>query len=384
MPQYHLTDDQAQIREIIGRFLVDQYGHEARERIKASPGHWSPDIWHAFGEELGLLGYLFPERAGGMGGDAVDALLIMDAFGEALVVEPFLETCVIGSALLKESGTPAAEALMVRAVEGSARFSIAFEQGGARYAPLACKTKAKRCDGGYVISGGKVMVVGAMAATHLFVSCSMEGETGIGIFVVEADRAGLTHDFGQTLDGKSVSQLQLDDCAVTESDLLIAPSRGPEVLEQVLDIATAAICAEAVGIMRRLLRDTLAYTSQRRQFGSALIDFQVLQHRLADMKVGYEEARAMAFFAAAMTSDTPEHRRAAISAAKIRIGEILGALAREAVQMHGAMGMTDELAIGHLFRRATAIEAMFGSTDYHMARLARHGLPTQSLARSIL
>lgn len=378
--QYHLTDDQAQIRDAISAFLADRYDHHARERILQMPGHWSPDIWGALASELGVLGLTVPETAGGLGGGPVDALLVMDAFGEALVVEPFLETCVIGATLLGRSAADAAPPLLQGIADGSVRLALAAEEPGARYAPLRCATVARARDGGFTIDGRKTMVIGAPAATHILVTAIVPDRAGLAIVVIPSDHAAITSQAGRTLDGKGVAELTFTCCDVGDEALLIPPEGGAAALEAALDAGLAAICAEAGGIMRRLIRDTLGYLEQRRQFGTALIDFQVLQHRLADMAVAYEQVQALAFFAAGLLDAPPDRRRVGLSSVKAFVGPALRSVAQDAVQMHGAMGITDELAIGHLFKRATALEGEFGSPDYHLERVIALGLPDEALA----
>jgi alkylation response protein AidB-like acyl-CoA dehydrogenase len=378
--RFQLSDDQVAIRDTIAAFLADHYDHHARDAIINAPGQWSPGIWDRLANELGLLGLTFPQSAGGMGGGPIDTLLVMDAFGEALVVEPFLETCVIGPALLRRSTANLASDLMRRAVAGTARFALAMEEEGARFAPLRAVTTATRSTDGFVIDGRKTMVVGAPAATHLFVTATIPAEEGIAVFAVPSDHTALQYRLGRTIDGKSVADIIFSECTVDADTLIIEPVDGHSVICEAIDIAAAALCAEAAGIMRRLIRETLGYLEQRRQFGSALIDFQVLQHRLADMQVSYELAHASAFFAAGMLPETRERRTVGISAAKASVCTALRAVAQEAVQMHGAIGITDELAVGHLFKRATALENEVGSIDYHLDRVIAIGLSEGSLA----
>lgn len=380
--RFNFSDDQVQVRDAIGAFLGDRYDHHSRERIVKAPGSWSPDIWQAFASELGMLGLAFPEDVGGMGGDAIDVQLVMDAVGEALVVEPVLETCVLGAALLNGSGSPLAAELMKTAVAGEARFALAIRELGARFAPHRTTVRATPTDRGFVIDGRKSAVIAAPAATHLFVTARLADDERAAIFAVPNGQAGIEMKCGRTLDGKGVAEVAFSGCAVTSEALLVPPESGAETIDLMLDAGTAAICAEAGGIMRRMIRDTLDYLSQRKQFGTALVDFQVLQHRLADMQVRYEQVCAMAFFAAEVLEDAPDRRKAGISAAKVFVGNALRLVAQDAVQLHGAMGMTEELPIGHLFKRATAIENEFGSVDYHLARVVALGLPVLSMAQS--
>lgn len=378
--QYHLTDDQLQIRDVITAFLADRYDPHARDTILKAPGSWSPDIWSSLASELGVLGLSLPEDCGGMGGGPVDNLLVMDAFGEALVVEPYLETCVLGASLLRAAQGEPAQLLLAGIAEGSVRCAMAFEEPGARFSPLRAAVRASRSGDGFVLDGRKTMVIGAPAATHLLVTAALENETGVALFVVPSDNAALASRVGRTIDGKGVAEIEFTSCVVDGSALLIGPDAGGTAVEEALDAGAAALCAEAAGIMRRLIRDTVGYLEQRRQFGTALIDFQVLQHRLADMQVRYEQVQALAYFAAGVLTKPAETRSAAISAAKAFVGTAIRSVAQDAVQLHGAMGITEELAIGHLFKRATVLENEFGSVDYHTDRVLRVGLPEESLA----
>ena len=211
---YHLSDEQLQFRDVIAAFLADRYDQPARDAILKSPGHWSPAIWNSLGGELGVLGLAIPETAGGLGGGPVDILLVMDAFGEALVVEPFLETCVIAPALLQRSAEPGAHDLLCAAASGAARFALAMEEEGARFAPLHPETTAVRTGEGFVIDGRKAMVVNAPAATHLFVTATIAGDAGVAVFVVPSDHPALEYRAGRTLDGKGVAEIAFSSCSV--------------------------------------------------------------------------------------------------------------------------------------------------------------------------
>lgn len=381
--QYHLTEEQIQIRDVITAFLSDHYDHDARTKIVASPERWSPEIWRAFAEDLGILGLGLPEAVGGLGGGAFDHLLVMEAMGAALVVEPYLETCVLAADVLTGSSSPAAAPLLEGIVLGQVRFALAAQESRARYSLTTISTRAEIVADGWSLSGSKAVVVGIPGATHLLVTARIaggDGEAGLGAFVVAADHPQLTIHPGLTIDGRTASSVVFEDLRLPP-DACVADGRvGASVVASAIDKATAAICAEAVGIMRRLIADTLGYLEQRKQFGVFLADFQVLQHRLADMQTDYEHAQALAYLAAGMAGAEAPAREVAVSAAKAEIGEALRRIAQEAVQMHGAMGMTDELAIGHLFKRATALENQFGSKDFHMERIMRAGADTSGLA----
>lgn len=377
--QYHFSEEQTQIRDVIVAYLRDRYDHEARLRIMSSAERWSPEAWNDFANELGILGLALPEAAGGLGGGALDHMLVMDALGAALVVEPYLETCVLGAAVLERADSDVARDLLAGIVAGEVRLAIADLERG-RTSPSVPETIAERGEG-WSLSGAKSRVVGMAGATHVLVTARATGPTGgTALFLLDAGRPELRVTTGPTIDGRTSSEVSFEGLELTAEACLIDGDRGSAVFSEAVDRAVAALCGEAVGIMRRLIADTLVYLEQRRQFGSFLADFQVLQHRLADMQVGYEQAKAMAFFAAGMADAEPDRRRTAIAAAKARISQALRHVAQEAVQMHGAMGMTDELAIGHLFRRATVLENQYGSIDRHMAEVVRSGSDTAGWA----
>lgn len=382
--QYHLSEEQTQIRDVITAFLSDHYDHESRTKIVASSDRWSSEIWRAFAEDLGILGLGLPEAVGGLGGGALDHLLVMDVMGAALVVEPYLETCVLAADVLAKSTSPAATPLLEGIVAGHVRFAFAAQEKGARYSLSNLATQARRDDDGWSLSGAKAVVVGLPGATHLLVTARIasdgEGGGALGAFVVAADHPQLKILPGLAIDGRTAANVSFEDLRLPGEACLADGSTGASVIAGAVDKATAAVCAEAVGIMRRLISDTLGYLEQRKQFGVFLADFQVLQHRLADMQTDYEHAQALAYFAAGMVDVEWREREIAISAAKAEIATALRRVAQEAVQMHGAMGMTDELAIGHLFKRATALENQFGSVDFHMERVMRAGGDTSGLA----
>lgn len=377
--QYHLSEEQGQIRDVITAYLRDRYGHDARLKIVASPERWSPEVWNDFAHELGILGLGLPEATGGLGGGAVDHMLVMDALGAALVVEPYLETCVLGAAVLMRAEGDVARDLLSGIAAGEVRLAIADLEGG-RTSPTVPSTVAERVVDGWSLRGTKSRVTGLPGATHILVTAHTGEEGDVALFLIAADHPAVEFVAGPTIDGRITSEVSFESAQLSAASCLVGSARGAEVFAEAVDRATAALCGEAVGIMRRLIADTLAYLEQRRQFGAFLAEFQVLQHRLADMLVEYEHAQAMAFFVAGMADAEPERRRPAVAASKARISLALRHIAQEAVQMHGAMGMTDELAIGHLFRRATVLENLYGSIDCHMKAVVRAGSDTTGWA----
>lgn len=369
---FDFTEEQTLLRDQLSRFLAERYSFEERRRIVASPGGWRPDIWRALADELGLLGAALPESLGGYGGGPVETMIVMEEFGKALVVEPYLGTVVIGGGFLRHSGWPQARALAEGIIRGDVRIAFAFAEHRARYNWSWVETTAERRGGAYVLNGHKAVVVGAPWATHLIVTARTDGPAdssqGISVFLVGKDTPGIhTTDF-PTVDGLRASELRFENVEMPADCLMGSEGAALPLIEQVIDEATAALCAEAVGCMRRLHEGTLDYARQRRQFGVPIASFQVLQHRMVDMYIALEQSVSMTYLATLSLDAPPEERARAVSAAKAYIGRWGTFVGQSAIQIHGGMGMTDELPIGHYFKRVTMIEALFGNTDHHLAR----------------
>ena len=366
---FSYTEEQQMLRDTLGRFLAERYGFETRQKtIAAEPG-WSPAVWRAFAEELGILGAGFGEDHGGLGGGAVEHMIVMEELGKALVVEPYLGTCVIGGGFLKHAGGELAEELIPGVVAGEVVGAFAYAEPKGRYDLADLQTTARRSGDGWTLDGRKAVVVGAPWATHLFVTARTGGgrrdRAGVGVFLVEKDAAGVaTRDY-PTVDGRRASEIAFEN---TPARLLGDAESGLELVERVVDEATAAVCSEAVGSMRRLHADTLDYARQRRQFGRPIGEFQVLQHRMVDMFMEVEQAVSMTLMATLKLDEPAEARRAAVSAAKSKIARGARFLGQSAVQVHGGMGITDELSAAHHFKRLTVIEGLFGDSDHHLRR----------------
>ncbi|HEV7385638.1 MAG TPA: acyl-CoA dehydrogenase family protein, partial [Phenylobacterium sp.] len=327
--------------------------------------------WKAFAEELGILGAPFSEELGGLGGGPVENMIVMEEFGKALVVEPYLGTVVIGGGFLKHSGHPGAEALIARIIAGEAIFAFAYAEPQGRYNLADLTTTAAKDGAGYVQNGMKSVVIGAPYATHLIVTARTDrgqrDATGVSVFIVPKDAAGVTTRDYPTVDGFRASEVYLENVKVGAEALVGPEGQALPLVETVVDEAIAATCAEACGVLRKLHEGTLEYTKQRKQFGQPISSFQVLQHRMVDMFIGVEQSISMTYMATIKLGDAGERSKAA-SAAKVQIGKACKFVGQNAIQLHGGMGMTDEMAIGHYFKRATMIESAFGSTDHHLAR----------------
>lgn len=368
---FSFTEEQSMLRDTVASYLADHYSFDQRRAMLAKEPHWSPAIWKAFAEELGILGAPFSEELGGLGGGPIENMIVMEELGKALVVEPYMGTVVIGGGFLKHSGNAHAAELIGKIIAGEAIFAFAYAEPQGRYNLADLKTTAKKDGGSYVLNGHKAVVIGAPYATHLIVTARTGGgqrdAQGVSVFIVPKDAAGVTTRDYPTVDGFRASEVTLENVKVAADALLGPEGNGLPLVEKVVDEAIAATCAEACGVLRKLHEGTLEYTKQRKQFGQPISAFQVLQHRMVDMFIQVEQSISMTYMATIKLTDEGERAKAA-AAAKVQIGKACKFVGQNAIQLHGGMGMTDEMAIGHYFKRATMIESAFGSTDHHLAR----------------
>jgi hypothetical protein len=368
---FSFTEEQSMLRDTVASYLSDHYSFDQRRTALAKEPGWNPAIWKAFAEELGILGAPFSEELGGLGGGPIENMIVMEEFGKALVVEPYLGTVVIGGGFLKHSGHPNAEALIGQVIAGEAIFAFAYAEPQGRYNLADLKTTAKKDGAGYVLNGMKAVVVGAPYATHLIVTARTGGgqrdAQGVSVFIVEKNAPGITTRDYPTVDGFRASEVTFENVKLGGEALVGPEGQALPLVEKIVDEAIAATCAEACGVLTTLHQGTLEYTKQRKQFGQPISSFQVLQHRMVDMFIQVEQSISMTYMATIKLSDESERTKAA-AAAKVQIGKACRFVGQNAIQLHGGMGMTDELAIGHYFKRATMIESAFGSTDHHLAR----------------
>ena len=362
---FNYTDEQNALRDTLTRFIAKDYGFEQRRALAKSETGFSRDHWAQFAE-LGLLALPFPEDFGGLNGNAVDTMLVMDAFGRGLVLEPYLATAIIAGGLIRDAGSAAQKEALLPAVAGGERMlALAHYEREARYKVSLVNTAAKQDGAGWTLSGAKGVVLGGGSADTLIVSANTA--KGLSLFLVDAKAMGVTVRNTMTQDGSRAAEIALDGVAVG-ADALVGPEGGAlPIIERALDYGIAALCAEAVGIMAALDEATLEYLKTRKQFGQAIGRFQALQHRMVDMVIATEQARSMAMMAAVKV-DSPDaaERRRAISAAKAYIGQQARFVGQQAVQLHGGMGVVDELNVSHYFKRLTMIELTFGNTDHHL------------------
>jgi len=370
---FSLCDEQVMLQDAVRRYLRERYGFEQRRELIREAAS-NPSVWNGI-VELGIMGAAIPEDLGGLGGGPVETMIIAEAMGEALVTEPYLETAVIAGGLLKRIGGEAAAGLLEKLVAGEAKFALAMSERTSRYNIADVTTTARKDGDNWVIDGAKAVVEGAPSASYLLVTARTSGsqrdERGISLFVVDCSAASFTEHAYRLIDDRGASDIEFAGLRLPVDALLGTEGSALPLLEQVRDEAIAAMCADAVGAMRRMLQDTIDYTKQRRQFGQPLASFQVLQHRMVDMYMAIERAVSATYLATLKLDADPVERAKAASAAKVTIAETGRFVGQNAVQLHGGMGMTDELAVGHYFKRVTAVESRFGSRDYHLARYAR-------------
>jgi alkylation response protein AidB-like acyl-CoA dehydrogenase len=367
---FKLSKEQELLRDGLAKFLSTRYGLEKSRAAAKTGAGWQPDVWAGFANELGILGAALPEEVGGIGGGPVEIMIIAEALGYALVVEPYVDTVVVAGGLLRRAGGEPAGTLLERIVDGTAVVVLAATEAASGDNWMEVATTAERDGDGWVLRGAKVVAASAPLATHLLVTARTAA--GISLFAVELGSAttGLEAHHYRTIDDRRASDLVFDGLRVPAEALLGDEGDAWPSLAQARDEGATAICAEAVGCMRKVVADTVDYAKQRHQFGQPIGAFQALQHRMVDMYMELEQSVAAMYLAVMNLEADPDVRARAVSAAKATIGRAARLIGQEAVQLHGGMGMTEELAIGHYFKRLTALQYEFGSTDYHTKRYA--------------
>jgi pimeloyl-CoA dehydrogenase small subunit len=369
---FDLSDDQRMIKDSVERLIADRYGFENRKALMRHPEGFSREMWARMAE-LGLLGVAFDEAHGGFGGGPVETMLIAEAFGRGLVVEPYFATVVLGAGLIRRAGSADQQAdYLPRVAAGELLLAFAHHERHARNDLAYVATTASEQDGVWTITGDKGLVLHGDTADKIIVSARIADETtdedGIGLFVVDA--VGLNRRGYATQDGQRAAEIAFD---ATQVEAVLSLDGFPAIAATV-DAGIAFVCAEAVGGMAEMHSSTVDYMKTRKQFGRAIGEFQVLQHRAVDMFVNLEQARSMALYAT-MMADEPDaaERGRAISSAKVAIGRSGRAVGQEAVQLHGGIAMTMEYKVGHYFKRMTMIEKLFGDTEHHLAKVALAG-----------
>jgi pimeloyl-CoA dehydrogenase small subunit len=375
---FDLSEEQRLLKESVDGLLTDSYDFDARKKYMKEKGGWSKAVWDKLAEQ-GLLGLPFTEADGGFGAGGVETMIVMEALGKALVLEPYLATVVIGGGFLRHGATDAQKAAHVPGIiDGSKTFAFAQLEKNSRYDLHDVATTAKKKGSGWVIDGEKFVVLNGENADTFVVTARTKGErrdrSGVGVFLVPANAKGVTKKSYPTQDGLHAADITFTGVEVDGSAAIGNPEDGLALIERVVDDARTALCAEAVGLMDESLKTTVEYIKTRKQFGVAIGTFQSLQHRASDMFVAVEQARSMSMFATmASEFDDAKERAKAIAAAKVQIGKSAKFVGQQSIQLHGGIGMTQEAKIGHYFKRLTMIENTFGDTDYHLRRVTDAG-----------
>lgn len=366
---FDFKEEQLQFADALKRWIARDYGFEQRRAIVHSESGTSDAAWATLAE-LGMTALPVPEQQGGFDGTAVDLFVVMRELGRGLVVEPYFAT-VLGAQFLKLGGGHAA--LLERVAGGGLRLACALGERQARHALHDIAVRAERAGEGWRLDGEKTVVLHGAQAGVLVVSARTGGgqrdQAGISLFAVPADAPGVQLKEYRTLDGQRAADLRLDRVLLPAAALIGAPGAGWDILEAASDYGAGLLCAEALGAMEALFDATLDYLKTRQQFGVPIGKFQTLQHRMADMFIHLEQARSMALLAAVkLDGDDAAERRRVVSAAKYRVGQAARFIGQQAVQLHGGMGVTDELAAAHYFKRLSMIELTLGDRDHHLAR----------------
>ena len=375
---FELSSEQTLLKDSVDRFVKDNYELAARRALVASDLGFSKDNWDLFAE-MGWLGLPFSEESGGYGGSNVDVSILMESFGEGLVVEPYMATVLLGGRLVEMAGTAdQKETILAAVIEGKMQLAFGYSEPQSRFDLFDVTTTATASGDGYVLNGHKGLVYHAGSADKIIVTARSPGgqrdKAGISLFIVDANTKGLSLKSYRTLDGQRASEVILDGVEVGRDAMLGAEGQAFPIVEKVTDLAIGAASAEAVGAMRRDNQMTIEYVKTRQQFGSPIGSNQVIKHRLADMLIEEEQSKAMSDMAA-MRADMAKETRSddqvqTASATKARIGEAAKFVGEQGIQLHGGIGMTDEYAIGHYYKRLQTIDKLFGNVDYHLRRFS--------------
>jgi alkylation response protein AidB-like acyl-CoA dehydrogenase len=374
---FSYSEEQQMLRDSVSKFVQRHYGFDTRKEILASPAGFSAENWRLFAE-LGWLTVPFKVEDDGFGGLATDLMVIMEEFGKAMVVEPFVAAAVLGGGLISELGSVQQKSTWLpQLMSGSLQLACGLAEPDSRYNLASVTTTAIARGDNLIVDGSKILVLNGPDAEQLLVSVRTAGADrdvhGISVLLIDANSWGIRKHSYTNVDGHRAAEFTFTGVKVPAEGLLGTVNEAYAGLERVVDRATLAVCAEAVGALDSLLTKTVEYSKTRKQFGVAIGSFQALQHRMADMFIECQLARSIVMMAAMrLDSDAPDaDKMRAVSAAKSRVGKAIRKVGQEAVQLHGGIGMTDELDVGHLFKRVTAIETLYGNTDFHTARFAR-------------
>jgi pimeloyl-CoA dehydrogenase small subunit len=375
---FDLSHTQRLLKESVDRLCADRYSFEQRKLLVANSESPNRAMWAQFAE-LGLLGAPFEERYGGFDGGSVETMIVMEAFGRALVVEPYISTVVLGGGFLRHGASQEQrEAIIPAIINGELTLAFAHVERHSRYDLSDVTTTARRDADRWVLDGKKSVVLHGDSADQLIVTARCSGQqrdkAGIGLFLVDPRAPGVHRRGYPTQDEMRAAEISLAGVRIAGSATLGEPGNAWRLIERVVDEAKVALCAEAVGAMTALLDLTVDYLKTRTQFGRPIGNFQALQHRAADMLIALEQARSMSMLATIMVNDEDvEARRHTVDAAKVLVGRSARFVGQQAIQLHGGIGMTMEYQAGVYFKRLSMIDAMFGDADYHLAALAKNG-----------
>jgi alkylation response protein AidB-like acyl-CoA dehydrogenase len=371
---FSLSDEQQMLQDSITRFVQNDYDFDSRAKAIKTDIGYSADHWKLFAD-LGWLMVPFTEEDGGLGGSAADLMVVMEEFGKGIVIEPFLATAIIGGGLISKAGNQAQKDTLLTAImDGSLQLAFAYAEPQSRYDLANVATTAQKNTNGYTLSGHKAVVLNGSNANKIIVSARTSGQPndkdGISLFIVDATEQGVEVQGYRTQDGGRAAEVRLNNVKVAADQLLGSENTALPIIKSVLDRATLAICAEAVGAMEVATAKTVEYTKTRVQFGVSISKFQALQHRMADMFMEQQQAKSIVLMAAMRLDQAGEDSSKAVAAMKSLVGRAAKKVGQEAVQIHGGIGVTDELDVGHYFKRMTMIDLMFGSSDYQTQRFA--------------
>ena len=371
---FSFTEEQTLLRNSVQKYLQNTYDFDTRRKVSKSDAGWRKEVYAYFAEN-GLLGAAIPEDFGGLGGSAVDTMIIAEEFGRALVIEPFIQNAVIAAGFLKAAGSTAQKETLLPAIAaGENVFAFAYAEPQGRYNLADLVTTAAKSGNGFTLNGYKAVVSGAPWADKLIVTARTSGgqrdADGVTVFVVDKNAKGVSTRDYPTVDGQRASEVTLENVTVGADAVIGEVGGGLKIVEKVTDEAIAALSAEAIGAMKVLNDTTIEYSKTRKQFGTPIGKFQVLQHRMVDMFMNYEQSVSITYMVTLKLEEEEAERKKAASAAKVQIGKAGRFIGQQSVQLHGGMGMTDELNVGHYFKRLTMIDTQFGNVDHHLKRYA--------------
>ncbi len=372
---FNFNEEQSLIQGQVSQFIQRDYDWEKRQELSNSERGFSDENWKQFAE-LGWLGISISEEAGGFGGSSLDTMIIMEEFGKGLVVEPFLETIVLSASILDDAGSKQQkDEILNKVIEGNLQLATAFSEPQSRFNLEDIVTTATKQEDSYLINGFKSVVMNGPAADSFIISVRTSGsqsdKEGITLFLLDSNQNGVSKRDYATVDGRKACELTLEDVSVSSASIIGKEGGGLDLLQNAINRAILAVSAEAVGAMEVLYKTTVEYTKTREQFGQAIGKFQVLQHRMVDMFMEYEQAKSLLYMATIKHSEGAKDADKAIAGLKYHIGKAGKFIGQQSVQLHGGMGVTEELNVGHYFKRLTTIGTIFGNSDYHLVKYSK-------------